>query len=261
MQNKLNIQIKVTHPRIGNDIPLPGYGTSGAAGMDVMAAIDEAITLAPGQTVLIDTGVAIFVEDPNYAAILLPRSGLGHKRGLVLGNLVGLIDSDYQGPLKVSLWNRGTEPQVIEPFDRIAQLVLIPVISANWQIVKEFKQTERGAGGFGSTGVSATRGEQPHYAHIDELPYFNANEQPEAMAESEKWLLPWSVWTEGYAATGQSSPAEFRGEFMAATFEEACLKWVATLDAEGQRCYNKDKNTFWGCRLFDNEVDARKSFG
>lgn len=247
----LPLQVKILDPRIGVNIPMPTYGTKDSAGMDLYAAIEESIVIEPGQSVLIPTGLAIFVDNHEYAAMLLPRSGLGHKQGLVLGNLVGLIDSDYQGPLMVSLWNRSTEPRCIQVFDRIAQMVIVPVVQASFVVVDEFKPTERGAGGFGHTGVGFSRGEAPSIIHVDELPYFNANNE----------LPIWTVWLEGYSATGQNSPAKLCGEYAAATFEEACRKWVATLHVEGQSYYNAENNAYWGCRFFDNEIDARKSFG
>ncbi len=146
------LQVKILDSRVGNDIPLPHYATSGSAGMDLRACIDEKITVAPGETRLIPTGIAIYIADPTYAALILPRSGLGHKHGIVLGNLVGLIDSDYQGELMISCWNRGSVEFTIAPADRIAQLVLVPVIQSQLNIVEEFKETRRGAGGFGSSG-------------------------------------------------------------------------------------------------------------
>ncbi|TCS43961.1 dUTP diphosphatase [Reinekea marinisedimentorum] len=147
------LQLKILDPRIGTEeIPLPTYGTEGSAGMDLRALLDEPLTLQPGETRLINTGLAIYIEDPGIAATILPRSGLGHKKGVVLGNLVGLIDSDYQGELMISCWNRGQEAFTIESGDRIAQLVLVPVIQASFDIVEEFEHTDRGTGGFGSTG-------------------------------------------------------------------------------------------------------------
>ena len=146
------IQLKILDPRIGKDIALPEYATDGSAGMDLRAALDETSELKPGETLLIPTGLSIYVEDPNMAAVILPRSGLGHKHGIVLGNLVGLIDSDYQGQLFVSCWNRGSEPFTIEVGDRIAQLVIVPVIQAEFEVVDDFIQTHRGAGGFGHSG-------------------------------------------------------------------------------------------------------------
>lgn len=146
------LQLKILDKRVGTEIPLPSYGTDGSAGMDLRAVLDAPITLKPGDTQLLKTGLAIYIEDPGLAATILPRSGLGHKHGIVLGNLVGLIDSDYQGELMVSCWNRGQTEFTIEPGDRIAQLVLLPVIQANFDIVEDFESTERGAGGFGSTG-------------------------------------------------------------------------------------------------------------
>jgi len=149
---KKNIQIKILNPRVGNEFPLPTYATEGAAGIDLRAMLDAPLTLEPGQTTLIKTGLAIYIGDPNLAAVILPRSGLGHKHGVVLGNLVGLIDSDYQGELMVSCWNRGQTAFVITPGERIAQLVFVPVIQASFEVVTEFENSQRGTGGFGSTG-------------------------------------------------------------------------------------------------------------
>jgi dUTP pyrophosphatase len=146
------LQVKLLSPLIGNEIPMPGYSTTGSAGLDLRACIEESITIEPGETVLIATGLSIYIEDPNLAALILPRSGLGHKHGIVLGNLVGLIDSDYQGELMISCWNRGSKSFTIEQGDRIAQLVLVPVIQAAFKLVSEFIETERGSGGFGSSG-------------------------------------------------------------------------------------------------------------
>ena len=146
------IQLKILDPRIGDSIDLPEYATDGSAGMDLRAALDETTEIKPGETLLIPTGISIYVEDPNMAAIILPRSGLGHKHGIVLGNLVGLIDSDYQGQLFVSCWNRGDKSFSIEVGDRIAQLVIVPVIQTSFEVVDEFVSTERGAGGFGHSG-------------------------------------------------------------------------------------------------------------
>ncbi len=146
------IQLKILDPRIGDSIDLPEYATDGSAGMDLRVALDETTEIKPGETLLIPTGISIYVEDPNMAAIILPRSGLGHKHGIVLGNLVGLIDSDYQGQLFVSCWNRGDKNFSIEVGDRIAQLVIVPVIQASFEVVDEFVSTERGAGGFGHSG-------------------------------------------------------------------------------------------------------------
>ena len=146
------IQLKILDDRIGNQIPLPAHATEGSAGMDLRACIDETITLEPGDTELIPTGIAIHIEDPGLAATILPRSGLGHKHGIVLGNLVGLIDSDYQGQLFVSCWNRGTDSFTIEQGDRIAQLVFVPVVQADFEVVDDFYESRRGAGGFGHSG-------------------------------------------------------------------------------------------------------------
>ncbi len=148
------IQLKILDPRIGDSIPIPAPATAGSAGVDLRACIDEAIEIKPGQTELIPTGLAIYIEDPALAAVILPRSGLGHKHGLVLGNLVGLIDSDYQGQLFVSCWNRGDTPFVLEPGLRMAQLVIVPVVQPEFTVVEEFAESERGAGGFGHTGQS-----------------------------------------------------------------------------------------------------------
>ena len=144
------LDIKVIDPRIKDQ--LPEYSTSGSAGLDLRACIDAQMKIEPGQTVLVPTGFAINIEDPKYAAVILPRSGLGHKHGIVLGNLVGLIDSDYQGQIMVSVWNRGSESFNIEPMDRIAQLVVIPVVQVKFNLVDDFDKSTRGSGGFGSTG-------------------------------------------------------------------------------------------------------------
>lgn len=144
------LDVKILDERIREY--LPQYSTTGSAGLDLRACTDEKMTINPGDTVLIPTGLAINIADPGYAAVILPRSGLGHKNGIVLGNLVGLIDSDYQGQLFVSIWNRGKETFELNPFDRIAQLVVIPVVQVDLNIVDDFEETERGAGGFGSTG-------------------------------------------------------------------------------------------------------------
>lgn len=146
----LDVDIRLLDPRLRDQ--LPAYATPGSAGMDLRACLDAPLTLAPGQTELIATGLAIHVADPGYAAVILPRSGLGHKHGIVLGNLVGLIDADYQGPLMVSCWNRGAAEFTIQPFERIAQLVIVPVAQARWRVVDSFEASERGEGGFGSTG-------------------------------------------------------------------------------------------------------------
>ncbi|ACA32362.1 dUTP diphosphatase [Histophilus somni] len=146
------IDVKILDPRIGTEFPLPTYATIGSAGLDLRALVDEGFEVQPGETKLISTGLSIYIADPNLAAVILPRSGLGHKNGIVLGNLVGLIDSDYQGPLMVSLWNRSDKPFKIEIGDRIAQLVFVPVVQAEFNIVEEFQQTDRGNGGFGHSG-------------------------------------------------------------------------------------------------------------
>ena len=146
------IQLKILDPRLGSEIPMPHYATDGSAGIDLRACLEAEITLQPGETTLIPTGIAIHINDHQLAAVLLPRSGLGHKHGIVLGNLVGLIDSDYQGQLFVSCWNRGDTEFVIKPGDRIAQLVFVPVVQAHFNIVESFTQSNRGDGGFGHTG-------------------------------------------------------------------------------------------------------------
>lgn len=146
------IDLKILDKRIGTEFPLPTYATTGSAGLDLRALIDAPLTVEAGQTVLIPTGISVYIADPNLAAVILPRSGLGHKNGIVLGNLVGLIDSDYQGLLMVSLWNRSDKPFTVEIGDRIAQLVFVPVVQAQFNIVEEFTQTDRGEGGFGHSG-------------------------------------------------------------------------------------------------------------
>ncbi len=146
----LNVELKILDDRLHN--MMPAYATPGSAGLDLRACIEHTQTLHPGETTLIPTGMAIHLSDPNYAAMILPRSGLGHKHGIVLGNLVGLIDSDYQGQLLVSCWNRGRESFILNPLERIAQLVIVPVMQANFTVVDEFAASERGEGGFGSTG-------------------------------------------------------------------------------------------------------------
>ena len=146
------IQLKILDPRLGNEFPLPHYATDGSAGMDMRACLDAPLELAPGDTHLIPTGLAIHVADTGLAAVLLPRSGLGHKHGIVLGNLVGLIDSDYQGQVFVSCWNRGKNAFIVEPGERVAQMVIVPVVRAEFEIVEDFDASERGAGGFGHTG-------------------------------------------------------------------------------------------------------------
>ncbi|WP_165857424.1 dUTP diphosphatase [Marinobacter sp. JSM 1782161] len=145
-------QVRILNDRIGTDIPMPTYATEGSAGLDLRACLDGPLTLEPGQTELLPTGLALHIGDPSLAAMILPRSGLGHKHGIVLGNLVGLIDSDYQGELMVSCWNRGQTTFTIEPGERIAQLVLVPVVQGDFEIVDSFDSSARGEGGFGSTG-------------------------------------------------------------------------------------------------------------
>ena len=146
------IELKILDGRLGDEFPLPDYATEGAAGMDLRAMLDEGLEIGPGQTELIPTGIAIHIRDPHLAAVILPRSGLGHKHGIVLGNLVGLIDSDYQGQLFVSCWNRGAKPFQIEVGERIAQLVILPVVKASFEIVDSFDESNRGEGGFGHSG-------------------------------------------------------------------------------------------------------------
>ena len=146
----IKLDVKILDPRMRDQ--LPQYATAGSAGLDLRACIDKPITLAPGQTELVPTGIAIHLADPGLAAVVLPRSGLGHKHGIVLGNLVGLIDSDYQGQLFVSTWNRGNTPFVLNPMERLAQLVVVPVVQVELNVVEDFSQSPRGVGGFGSTG-------------------------------------------------------------------------------------------------------------
>ncbi len=148
------IKLKILDPRLGKEFPLPQHATAGSAGMDIRACLKEPLVLKPGETSLIPSGLAIHIGDPGYAAVLLPRSGLGHKHGIVLGNLVGLIDSDYQGEVLVSCWNRGREPFTINPGERIAQMVILPVVQAQFEVVSEFESSRRGEGGFGHSGKS-----------------------------------------------------------------------------------------------------------
>ena len=148
-----NIQLKIIDQRLGRDFAFPDYATSGSAGVDLVACLDDPLTIAPGQCELIPSGIAIHLADPSLAAVLLPRSGLGHKHGIVLGNLVGLIDSDYQGEVKISCWNRGTTSFEIQPGDRIAQLVVVPVVQCQFEVVDSFDESERASGGFGHTGT------------------------------------------------------------------------------------------------------------
>lgn len=147
----MKIDLKVLDERA--QAYLPAYATAGSAGLDLRAILDAPVTIEPGQTILVHTGLAIHIGDPGYAAVILPRSGMGHKKGIVLGNLVGLIDSDYQGELMISTWNRGTAPFTLEPFERLAQLVVLPVVQAQFNLVEDFEASERGTGGFGSTGT------------------------------------------------------------------------------------------------------------
>lgn len=147
-----NIQLKILDPRIGKEFPLPAYATEGSAGLDLPACLDQPLQLAPQECVLIPTGLSIYIADPSLAAVILPRSGLGHKNGIVLGNLVGLIDSDYQGELKISCWNRSQDHFSVNHGDRIAQMVIVPVVQAQFELVDEFDTSARGSGGFGSTG-------------------------------------------------------------------------------------------------------------
>lgn len=150
---KTPIQLKILDPRIGSEFAIPDYATQGSAGLDLRACVHEDTIIAPGETVLIPTGMSIYIADPSLAAVLLPRSGLGHKHGIVLGNLMGLIDSDYQGPLMVSLWNRSRTEFTVQAGDRIAQMVFVPIVQAQFEIVKEFTESSRASGGFGHTGV------------------------------------------------------------------------------------------------------------
>ena len=148
----MKIQVKILNSRIGTDFPLPAYATDGSAGLDLRACLDAPLTLEPGQTVLVGTGISVYIGNPGFAGLVLPRSGLGHKHGIVLGNLVGLIDSDYQGELMISCWNRGASTFTIQPGERIAQYVLVPVIQAELAVVSDFQSTARGDGGFGHSG-------------------------------------------------------------------------------------------------------------
>ncbi|HEU4773647.1 MAG TPA: dUTP diphosphatase [Lysobacter sp.] len=147
------LELKILDPRLGGQWPLPEYATAASAGLDLRAALDEPLTLSPGDAALVPSGLAIHIGDPSLCAVILPRSGLGHKHGIVLGNGTGLIDADYQGPLMISVWNRGKEPFTMQPGDRIAQLVLLPVVRARLQVVDAFETSARGTGGFGHTGV------------------------------------------------------------------------------------------------------------
>lgn len=153
LNSKPKIQLKILNPKVGKEFPLPQYATDGSAGMDLRACLEQPLVLHPGKSELLPTGIAIHIANPHYAAKILPRSGLGHKHGIVLGNLVGLIDSDYQGELMISCWNRSEKSFTIQPGERIAQLVIVPVLQVEFDVVTEFKQSERGNGGFGSTGL------------------------------------------------------------------------------------------------------------
>lgn len=146
------IQLKILDPRVGDTVPLPSYATLGSAGIDLRVCLDESLQIAANETVLLPTGLAVYIADPNLAAVILPRSGLGHKHGIVLGNLVGLIDSDYQGELKISCWNRNQEHFTVNPGDRIAQLVFLPIVQVTFSVVSSFTESSRGEGGFGSSG-------------------------------------------------------------------------------------------------------------
>ena len=148
----MKVQVKVLDSRLGTTWDMPTYATTGSAGLDLRACLDQAITIEPGQTTLVKTGLSIYIENPNFAGLILPRSGLGHKHGIVLGNLVGLMDADYQGEVMVSVWNRSDKAFVLEPGERLAQYVVVPVQQIQFDIVEEFEATERGAGGFGHTG-------------------------------------------------------------------------------------------------------------
>ena len=153
MTERHSVQVKIFDDRIGDEYAIPDYATAGSAGMDLRACVDQTTVIAASETILVPTGLSVYVEDPSLAAVLLPRSGLGHKHGFVLGNLTGLIDSDYQGPLMVSLWNRSSTDFTIEPGDRIAQMVFVPIVQVHLEIVSEFKESARASGGFGHTGV------------------------------------------------------------------------------------------------------------
>lgn len=148
------VRIRILDARIGRDYPLPGYATEGSAGVDLRACLDRPLTIAPGETHLVPSGIAVHMADPGLAAMVLPRSGLGHRKGIVLGNLVGLIDSDYQGQVMISVWNRSLESVTVEPGDRIAQMVFVPVTRVSFEVVEEFETSARGDGGFGHTGTS-----------------------------------------------------------------------------------------------------------
>ena len=148
----MNIDVKIIDARMKEK--LPQYATPGSAGLDLYACIDKAITLQPGDVQLISTGIAVFIKDPNFAGLIMPRSGMGHKHGIILGNIIGLIDSDYQGTLQMSLWNRSNKGVTIKPMDKVAQFVIVPVLQATFNVVEEFEATSRGEGGFGSTGIS-----------------------------------------------------------------------------------------------------------
>ena len=150
--SRQRVQLKIVDPRIGREFPLPEYATGGSAGVDLRACLDDGLVLRAGETKLIPTGIAVHMADPGLAAVILPRSGLGHKNGIVLGNLVGLIDSDYQGQIMVSCWNRSTQEFTVEPGARLAQMVFVPVVQVNFDVVEEFTASDRGAGGFGHTG-------------------------------------------------------------------------------------------------------------
>jgi len=150
----IDVELKILDARVGTEIPLPEPATAASAGIDLRAVIDAPVTLEPGQSLLISTGLAIHIGDPGYCAVILPRSGLGHKQGIVLGNLVGLIDADYQGPLMISCWNRGSAPYTIAPGDRIAQLLFLPIAHAQFRVVEQFAASQRGSGGFGHSGLA-----------------------------------------------------------------------------------------------------------
>lgn len=153
MNKRKQVQLKILDARIGKEFPLPSYATQGSAGLDLRACLDAPLQLPAGCTELIPTGISIYIADPNIAATILPRSGLGHKHGIVLGNLIGLIDSDYQGPLMISCWNRGDDHFTIQPGERIAQMIFVPIVQTDFVVVEEFVKTQRGEGGFGSSGV------------------------------------------------------------------------------------------------------------
>lgn len=242
------IEMKILDDRLGTDFDLPTYATEGSAGIDLRAMLDNSkkthmmgedwMQLPAGKTMLIPTGISISINDPNIAATILPRSGLGHKNGIVLGNLVGLIDSDYQGQLFISCWNRSDKPFHIHTGDRIAQMVFLPVIQPTFKIVEDFSEvTFRGDGGFGHSGVS-----------------------------DNSVINEWHIWSEGYHDQGNNSPnhAIYHGKFNGDTLKDAVRSWHEMLlkyEPTKAQYLNVSEMTYWGCKIFDNEVDARKLFG